>query len=554
MRKSDILIAKLKHFFFYYKKLLLAISIVAIVPLIYWLVYATGGIKFVFSHTMYIPIILAGMFVHPIFGAFVGIFGGLMLGPIMPYDTFASTLEPQEPINWIYRMIIFTAIGVVTGIASKRITDLQMRNQDTGLPNTNYLNKGINLLSTGRQSIITILLNNYQDILDILGVDTYHSLIQLIERRIKGEFGRDCLIIQVDNNRFWIIKPMISSLRSDIDTVLMVLKTLTSVDGNQVYAEFSLGAHEAEKRDECQKMATFIYSDNAARMAMEAHLPFVIYQDERFQKRKQYELLMHMRESFDDEQFFLVFQPQIDLSDRRIIALEALVRWQHKTKGIIMPGDFIPLMEQTRMISELTDYVFRHTIDAQKSLTRLGYRIPISVNVSARNLYDTLFFERVYRQINEASLDPALIQIEVTESTVMENPEQSAEVLKQFADHGIKVLVDDFGTGYSSLSYLSRYPVDTIKIDRYFIKNIEKNPSVAKIVVATVKLAHDLGYQVLAEGVETELVLNSLIDGQFDEAQGFLFSRPIPLDDIIKLFEINAIKREDKYLDVFIPH
>jgi EAL domain-containing protein (putative c-di-GMP-specific phosphodiesterase class I) len=355
----------------------------------------------------------------------------------------------------------------------------------------------------------------------------------MIDKQLRQEIGRPFIIIQVDNNRFWIIMPL-TELAHDIERVIKVLKGIQNIHGEPVYIEYSVGAHQTDKREDCEKMATFIYSDSAARIATESRIPYVIYQDEMALKRKHYELLMHIQNSFEQQDFFLVFQPQIRFKDNAIEGLEALIRWRHPTRGIILPGDFIPLVEKTRLIGELTMYVFRHAIQALKHLTSAGYKIPISVNVSAKNLYDPLFFEKTFELITVHEIDPSLIRIEVTESTVMENPELSAEVLKKFAGHGIQIIIDDFGTGYSSLSYLSRYPVNTIKIDRYFIKNINQNPSIHKIVSATVKLAHDLGYEVLAEGVETDLVRQLVVVDEFDSAQGFLFAKPLDIDKLIE--------------------
>ncbi len=530
MKKQNPTFAKIRRFLIQYQKVLFAVVITGLVPLVYWLVYATGGIKYVYSHSMYFAITLAGIMVHPLFGAFIGIFGGLMLGPLMPFETVS--MEPQAPLNWIFRMIIFTFIGVLSGYGARRIASLEMHNQDTGLHNTNYLKRGAKQLKNQSHAIMTLLINNYHDILDVLGVEVYYDLIRLIERQIRNEISRPFLIIQVDNNRFWIIQPL-TELAYDVERVIKALKTIHTIRGEPVYIEYSLGAHETDKREDCEKMATFIYSDSAARIATENRIPYVIYQDEMSMKRKQYELLMHVQNSFEQQDFFLVFQPQIRFKDGAIEGLEALIRWKHPTRGIIPPSDFIPLVEKTRLIGELTMYVFRHTIQAIKHLSSAGYRIPISVNVSAKNLFDPLFFEKAFELLTVHEIDPALVRIEVTESTVMDNPEVSAEVLKKFADHGVQIIIDDFGTGYSSLSYLSRYPVSTIKIDRYFIKNIHQNSSIHKIVSATVKLAHDLGYEVLAEGVETDTIKQTVIADEFDSAQGYLFAKPLDIDKLI---------------------
>jgi EAL domain-containing protein (putative c-di-GMP-specific phosphodiesterase class I) len=485
---------------------------------------------------MYVPIILAGVFIHPIFGAFIGLFGGLMLGPIMPIDTITN--EPQLAINWIFRLIVFIGIGILTGWGSRRIISLQMHNQDTGLPNANYYQHAIKKLKPGKQAVLTLFIGNHQDIVDVLGISMYHALIKQIFELTLKTLPAPAIVIQVDNNRFWIISST-GDVAKSCENLMKTLKDIHAIDNQSVYMEFTLGAYSAMRLDSCETTSVFIYSDNAIRIALETNLQFYMYEDEGTQKRFQYELLMSFKQALKNKDFYLVYQPQIDLTTNCVNGFEALIRWKHADRGVIPPGEFIPLVEKTWFINDLTLYVIEHTCQTIATLHDLGFKLPLSFNISSKNLYDPLFFEKAYDIIRKSKIPTELIRMEVTESALMENPEKSAEILNMFTKHGIHVLIDDFGTGYSSLSYLSRYPVHTIKIDQYFIKNLDQNQSVHKIVKATVQLAHELGCRVLAEGVERETLLHEILKSNFDEAQGYYYAYPMTLVEAVEYLKTN---------------
>lgn len=388
----------------------------------------------------------------------------------------------------------------------------------------------------GKQAVITLLIGNNRDIVDVLGVSTYHSLMKKINDLIHDTLPSPTIVIQVDNNRFWIICST-ADINKACDDLMLVLKDIHMIGQQSIYLEFNMGAYAAMHRESCDTTAIFIYSDNAVRIAVESKLQMLIYEDESTHKRLQYELLMNFKNALKNQHFFLVYQPQLDLKSKRVNGLEALIRWQHPERGIIPPGQFIPLVEKTWFINDLTMYVIQQVCQTIITLKKHNLLIPISFNVSSKNLYDPLFYDKSVAIIEASGIPTNLIRMEVTESTLMENPEKSAEILNQFTKKGIHVLIDDFGTGYSSLSYLSRYPIHTIKIDQYFIKNLDQNQSVQKIVKATVKLAQELGCRTLAEGVERGSLCREILNCGFDEAQGYYFAYPMPLTEAIQYLE-----------------
>jgi EAL domain-containing protein (putative c-di-GMP-specific phosphodiesterase class I) len=221
----------------------------------------------------------------------------------------------------------------------------------------------------------------------------------------------------------------------------------------------------------------------------------------------------------------------VNLASGEVVGAEALVRWRHPEFGVLPPAKFIGLAEDTGMIVDIGDFVLRTACAQTRAWQDRGFgRLRIAVNVSARHFQQTNFLERVVQTLTETRLDPVCLELELTETSIMENPEAAAELLTEIRDLGARVAIDDFGTGYSSLSYLKRLPIDTVKLDRSFVKGATSHPDDAALVMAIITLAHNLGLKVIAEGVETDEQMNFLRLLRCDEAQGYLFSKPVPAD------------------------
>ncbi|WP_311063053.1 EAL domain-containing protein [Halomonas sp. DWK9] len=235
-----------------------------------------------------------------------------------------------------------------------------------------------------------------------------------------------------------------------------------------------------------------------------------------------------------DHQFELFYQPIINLNEGSVRSYEALIRWRHPEKGLISPGLFIPIAEQTGQIIPLGLWVLRQACaDVLLMQRETGRSIPVAVNISPLQFRREDFFEIFLDVVSEFDLSLDLIQIEVTESLLIDGSSKAIDLVEKFRSVGVKVALDDFGTGYSSLSYIRSMPLDKIKLDRSFIKEIDTDLKSAAIVKAVVDMSHSLGLKVVAEGVETESQLDVLARYQCDYVQGFLFSKPLPLLDII---------------------
>lgn len=512
-------------------KVIALIAIVLMLPSVYFLVYLTGGITYSFSHTMYIPIVLAGVFFGPEIALLVALAAGILLGPMMPLDTELAT--PQLFINWFFRLIIFLILGFISGFAAKRlrlssekIRSLMAYNQETKLPNTNYLSCAKAQFSHESWAVFTLLINNATNIGDVLGMEIYHLLVHQVYDDLQACFPKKSLIIQADTNKIWLAKPYYD-LNLDAQLILKAISYTRVINGIPLYVDFSVGAGLVHDGTDCQNLSTYRVADASARFAQENNLPYVVYDDSLIRRRSEYDLLATFTQALDDNETFLVYQPKIDLETLKPIGLEALIRWQHPEKGTIFPDQFVPIVEETKLIHNLTSWVLKRALDKMWEFQRMGITMAISINISAKNLYDPQFYDRTMQIINESNVAKHLLELEITESVLMINPEASKAMLERFVNQGIHIAIDDFGKGYSSLAYLSQFPINVIKIDKFFMRQIIQNNSAREIVKATIQLAKQLGYKVIAEGIEEEEVMKLMRTYQCDYAQGYYFSKPL---------------------------
>lgn len=243
-------------------------------------------------------------------------------------------------------------------------------------------------------------------------------------------------------------------------------------------------------------------------------------------------LMGELRCALEKDQLFLLYQPKIDLKNSQPIGVEALVRWQHPKLGVIQPDQFITLAEKTGMIKHLTLWVLKEALRQSRSWHQEGLEISVAINISMQNLKTPQLLDQIKGLLLTWGVSPSRLRLEITESTIMADPERTMEILTQLTIMGIRFSIDDFGTGYSSLGYLKRLPVDEIKIDKSFVIGMIADESNAVIVHSIIDLAHNLGLKVVAEGVENQEILDRLISLGCDAAQGYLLSRPIPKEEL----------------------
>jgi EAL domain-containing protein (putative c-di-GMP-specific phosphodiesterase class I) len=250
-----------------------------------------------------------------------------------------------------------------------------------------------------------------------------------------------------------------------------------------------------------------------------------------------------LRKALERDEFLLHYQPQTDIRRWDVIGVEALIRWRHPERGMVSPASFIPLAEEIGLIGEIGKWVLRTACRQQVAWTSSGLDLSIAVNLSGVQFQEASLIDTITEVIKETGANPRKLELELTESTAMRHAENAVAIFRQLKAMGFHLSIDDFGTGYSSLAYLKRFPIDTIKIDRAFVKDLGCESEHAAIAVAIIAMAHGLKLRVLAEGVETQEQLDILRDNHCDTIQGYFFSQPLPCDLLEQLVRSHRSKQ-----------
>jgi EAL domain-containing protein (putative c-di-GMP-specific phosphodiesterase class I) len=247
------------------------------------------------------------------------------------------------------------------------------------------------------------------------------------------------------------------------------------------------------------------------------------------------------------DELLLHYQPIVETTTGRIVGTEALLRWKHPQRGLIAPSAFIPLAEETGLIVPIGEWVLASACARNKAWQDQGLtNLSVSVNLSARQFADPMLLEKLIRIISASGLDPASLELEITESMVMSHGACAVAVLENLKSIGVQIAIDDFGTGYSSLAYLKRFPIDTLKVDRSFIRDIPADSSDMKITRAIIALAHGLKLKVVAEGVETADQLRFLLAHHCDFVQGFFLHRPLAEAEVTDVLALNSTEHPER--------
>jgi EAL domain-containing protein (putative c-di-GMP-specific phosphodiesterase class I) len=246
----------------------------------------------------------------------------------------------------------------------------------------------------------------------------------------------------------------------------------------------------------------------------------------------------NLRNAINKEEFFLEYQPKVNLETKSVYGMEALIRWNHATDGLIRPDEFIAIAEQTGQIYEIGLWVAKKAMQDTKKLQNSGYFLIVSINVSSVQLENELFIRDISLLAEEIGLDKSYIELEITETHIMNNIQRALVTLEELSAKGFKISIDDFGTGYSSLSYLKKLPAQTIKIDRSFVLDIDKDDDDRSIVGAIIAMAYSLGKDVIAEGSETQEHIDALKHLHCYKIQGYFFSKPLVIEKFRAFVEI----------------
>jgi diguanylate cyclase (GGDEF)-like protein len=378
-------------------------------------------------------------------------------------------------------------------------------------------------------------LDHFKEVNDTLGHNVGDLLLRDAGVRIQSMLGEADTVARLGGDEFGVLLHSVLE-RAEVESVaariVAALEQPFTIGSTRLDVGASIGsAMYPEHGDDADTLIQ--RADIAMYVAKSGHGDHVVYSSIHDQHSpERLALVGELRQAITAESLLVYYQPKVDVAARQVPGLEALARWIHPERGFIPPDEFIPLAERTGLIAPLTTMVIEKALQQVRSLHRDGHQVSVAVNVSARILRDDSFPHEVERLLAEARVESRWLHIELTESMVMEDPERAVEILGRLSSMGISLSIDDFGTGYSSMAHLKRLPVDEIKIDKSFVLDMAVDASDAVIARSVVDLGHNLGLSVVAEGVETPEVLAQLEAMGCDQVQGYLFSRPLPAEDV----------------------
>jgi diguanylate cyclase (GGDEF)-like protein len=413
----------------------------------------------------------------------------------------------------------------------------------TGLPNrTLILDRIEQMLARSRRSqtpvaALFVDLDNFKSINDTLGHSVGDELLRAVAARLEGVVRDIDALGRLGGDEFVVIAEELSLAAGPeliAERLLDALGQPFKLGADKqtrvtVAASIGIAAADGASADGASAEELLREADIAMyRAKWDGKNRYAVFEtgmQETMQNRM--ELEMDLREALEKDEFFLAYQPTFDLRDMRPTGVEALIRWRHPLRGVVQPNDFIPMLEETGLITEVGKWVLRAACAQGATWRQAGYPIAMAVNVSARQLDSDQILADIERALSDSGLDPQALTIEITETTLMRNIEETARRLAQVKQLGVRIAIDDFGTGYSSLAHLQRFQVDALKIDRSFITGLEHNQEGDTLIRTLVQLGKALSIETFAEGIEQQHELSLLRDEDCDSGQGFLFARPL---------------------------
>jgi diguanylate cyclase (GGDEF)-like protein len=431
-------------------------------------------------------------------------------------------------------------------LVERELFELAYFDRLTGLPNRQlFLDRlGSSLALAKRHStrcaVIYFDVDNFKSTNDLLGRDAGDELLRLLSGRMSGMLRQADSAGHLGSDEFAII---VSDLSSDTGAAVVARKLVTELErplnvaGQEVLVTISMGI--STYPDDADTAETLLHKAETAnlRAKQAGRNCYQFYAGSMNQGvMERLRLEADLRLALVRNEFQLFYQPKVSCANGEIVGTEALLRWRHPVRGLVAPGEFIPLLEESGLIKSVGRWVLRDACQQAKRWIDLGLGTPtVAVNISANQFEDNELADSVRDALAESGLPANRLELELTESVLMRNVERVIATLSELRQLGVRFSVDDFGTGYSSLSYLKRFPIDAVKVDRSFVQDITANPDDASITRAVITMAHNLNLKVVAEGVETEGQLSLLIANHCDQIQGYFFSRPVEAAEMEKI-------------------
>nr|WP_035502689.1 EAL domain-containing protein [Parageobacillus thermoglucosidasius] len=430
----------------------------------------------------------------------------------------------------------------------EQLTKLALYDPLTNVPNRYLFEKRLESIIRMSQkhnqsfALLFLDLDRFKNINDTLGHHMGDMLLKETAQRLNGMLRKQDTIARFGGDEFVIILPNLKHIREAVymaENIIESLKRPFNVNHQEVYISTSIGI-SVYPYDGTDKETLIRMADRAMYQAKtNGRNQFVLYHDGMNNNgRHLFQLETALRKAFDLGEFALYYQPQVDMKTKQIRAVEALIRWNHHEKGFISPGQFIPLAEESGLITPISDWIIMQACEDLKQLQWQFPYVKMSINISPIYFQQIDFLEKLQKTIESVNVNPRSLELELTESAIMPHAEQSVGRLTTLKTMGISIAIDDFGTGFSSLSYLHRFPIDVLKIDQSFIKQLSQYQEDLAIVKAIIMMAHSLQIQVVAEGVETEKQYQILEEQRCDFVQGYYVSNPLTIGELYEFLDM----------------
>ena len=466
------------------------------------------------------------------------------LGTAGVLATFAPVVAGAAQLTlWLFTLLVLPIVAIHRSaqMAAEREQE-SLHDALTGLANRELFRMRVARACeesgrTGRTvAVLLIDLDHFKEINDTLGHHVGDDLLQVVAGRIESSLRPGDMVARLGGDEFAVLAPGLLTRHDALSVgtrLLAALEEPFEVDDVRLDVQASIGIacfpeHGATMDLLLQRADIALYAAKVERGTVELYDAAVdVYTPERLA------LAAELKAGLERAELFLEYQPKIDVRTGRTVGFEALVRWNHPRHGRLMPDEFLPVVENTGLIGPMTLDVLDLALADAASWHRAGHPVSVAVNLSVRHLTDLALPRQIGQLLAKHQLSPETLVLEVTETLIMNDPVRSVSVLHLLRDLGIKVAIDDFGTGYSSLAYLRRLAVDELKIDKSFVLNLATDEGDAIIVRSTIELGHNLGLQLVAEGVESDTCLELLRTWGCDLAQGYLLSRPLGSADVL---------------------
>jgi diguanylate cyclase (GGDEF)-like protein len=427
---------------------------------------------------------------------------------------------------------------------STPLIDRIHRDMLTGLANRSLLQERLAELMHGDKllgsafALLFMDLDRFKDVNNTLGHHIGDQLLQQVASRIEKITPNADVMARLGGDEFAILL-----LNTDAHGALVkarqiqdALESPVTINNMEIDIHSSIGIALYPDHGKDAEVL-FRHAEVAMYNAKQHNMAFTTYTaDLDSYNLRRLALVGELRSAIENQQMILHYQPKIDLASNQTVGVEALLRWIHPQHGLIPPGEFIPLAEQSDVIRQLTYWVIDEALLQCHAWRQMGYTLNVAVNLSARNLHDPGLPAKIAGLLAKWAVPAAYITLEITENAIMLDPERALKILMRLHNLGVKISIDDFGTGYSSLVYLKKLPVSQIKVDRSFVIDMNHDDDDAVIVRSTIDLGHHMDCQVVAEGVEDKETLEQLRALGCDHVQGYYLSRPLPADDITTWF------------------